>query len=77
MIGAWLAPELRQVLHDELVGLEQLVTIGDYTVEQANHALRHAIEIGEAVTAGELTEAEGLELTEKFAFAMRDQAVPS
>lgn len=77
MIGGWLSPAIRNLLQDEICGLQQLVTIGDYTLEQANHALRHIIEITEAVKAGELTEEEGLELTERFAFGMRDKVEPS
>lgn len=73
MIGGWLAPQTRHFLQEEIAAFERLVTIGEYTLEEANRAFRHAIALSESVRAGTLTEEEAFALTNQFAENMRDR----
>jgi hypothetical protein len=77
MIGGWLSPAIRHVLQEEIAALHRLVTIGEHTLEEANAVLRVAMELGEAVQAGDLTPEEAIGLAERHADTLRDKARPS
>ena len=59
MIGGWLPAVVRHELQDALIDMQQLVTLGKITIEEANAAIRMLVAVMAAVADGTITEDEG------------------